>query len=362
MRPFTQNDPWPLAARRSRPCSSSASPRSCSPRGATSAPACSPRATSSPLRPFGLGSPLGLATRLELPVLAAWCAGAARGRVRVRHHRQGDDRRGAGVAQRHARQVRRAGQLREPVLRRRVPARRHRGRAAPRRPDRRGVRRGDVGPAACTCSPSRPAAPRCSAAGSCSCGAGIVVGGSARRGSRRGSARATQGVDLRLGTMVGAGLNVVPTALVALGIGAVVLAVRTAAAAAAGVRRRRSGRCVVDLLGLDGLGPRAGSSTSRCSTTWRWRRPRTPTREPSRSRSSWRSRSARWRRCSSVVATCSPLSERRERAGVLEGANGAGLPGRGRRVAAGLSGWAKALWRGDFRPYAVIGPRPKLDT
>ena len=29
-----------------------------------------------PPRAFGLGSPLGMATRLELPVLGAWCAGS----------------------------------------------------------------------------------------------------------------------------------------------------------------------------------------------------------------------------------------------------------------------------------------------
>ena len=43
----------------------------------------------------------------------------------------------------------------------------------------------------------------------------------------------SQGVDVAFGSMLGAGLNVVPTALLVLGIGAVVLAVVPRAAAAA---------------------------------------------------------------------------------------------------------------------------------
>ena len=54
--------------------------------------------------------------------------------------------------------------------------------------------------------------------------AGVLAGFGAWVGA------ASQGVDLSLATMLGAGLNVVPTALVVLGVGAVVLAVAPRAA------------------------------------------------------------------------------------------------------------------------------------
>ena len=62
-----------------------------------------------PPRRFGLGSPWGLAVRLELPVLVRLVRRGGRRGLRVRDHREGGDRRRALLHQRHARQVRRAG-------------------------------------------------------------------------------------------------------------------------------------------------------------------------------------------------------------------------------------------------------------
>ena len=61
-------------------------------------------------------------------------------------------------------------------------------------------------------------------------GAVVAAGLLAGLGAWLGAA--SQGVDLRLATLLGAGLNVVPTALVVLGAGAVVLAAAPRAAAA----------------------------------------------------------------------------------------------------------------------------------
>ena len=235
MRPFTGNDRRPLVSPASRPWSCSCARGHLAGRSARRRrPACSRPAMSRRLRPFGLGSPLGLAARLELPVLVAWCAGALAAGILVRHHRQGRDGVGAGVGRRHPRQVRRAGQLRQAVLRRRVPARRDGGRAAPREPGRRGGRGGDSRGAWCTCC-VRPASRR---------DAGSVVGSRSRRGRSwrprrspgRGMARRGDPGRRRRPRRAcwARASNVVPTALVALGIGAVMLALAPRAA----VRRR----------------------------------------------------------------------------------------------------------------------------
>ena len=61
-----------------------------------------------PPRRFGLGSPFGLAVRLELPVLVAWCVGAAGAGFAFGIIAEGGDRQRALLHERHARQVRRA--------------------------------------------------------------------------------------------------------------------------------------------------------------------------------------------------------------------------------------------------------------
>ena len=70
---------------------------------------------------------------------------------------------------------------------------------------------------------------------------GLLAGFGAWLGAR------SQGIDLGLTTLLGAGLNVVPTALVALGIGALVLAIAPRAAAAT-VYSVVSWSLIVDLL------------------------------------------------------------------------------------------------------------------
>ena len=273
MRPFTAERPAGRSCPRRRAVLVlGAAAVACWPRGATSATACSRRVTSPPLRPFGLGSVIGLAARLELPGPRRLVRRGGGDGVRVRHHRQGDDRgacptslddtldkfgvQGAFVTQYFgvafllvatvvallpAGQVGAAGE--EETSGRLVHVL-----AAPYRPSEL-VR--------------RPARAR---------GGGVVVAGLlAGLGAWLGAA--SQGVDLGFATMLGAGLNVVPTALVVLGIGAVVLASRPRAArprlrVVGVVAARRPA-------GLDGRGPAAGSSTCRCSTTWRWRPPNT---------------------------------------------------------------------------------------
>ena len=147
---------------------------------------------------------LRLAARLELPVLVAWCVGTRRAGLALRHHRQGGDRSGARVDERHARQVRRAGHVPAPVPRRRVPAR--------RRPSSRCLPASQIGAAAeeetsgrlvnLLAQPTRRAAwfagrlgiARRPQSSSPACSPGSRV---ARRQS--------QGVDLGFGTMLGAG-------------------------------------------------------------------------------------------------------------------------------------------------------------
>lgn len=228
IQPFTQNDPWPLlpAAVTVAALGAVAALLS-SRRDAGSSVFASADVT--PLRPFGLGSPLGLAARLDLPVLVAWCVGAgatglafgfiakiATGSI-PESMSSTLDKFGAqgsfveqyfGVAFLLAATVvalLAAGQLgaasEEETTGRLVHLL-----AGP-------VRRvawfgGRIGLAA----------------------AGIVVAG-LLAGVGAWAGAASQGVDLGFATLAGAGLNVVPTALVALGIGAVVLALAPRAAA-----------------------------------------------------------------------------------------------------------------------------------
>ncbi len=236
MRPFTENDPWPLRRRaRDRRCSCWRRGRRSLRRAATSATACSRRATSRRLRPFGLGSPFGLA-----------CPARAAGPRRV---------------------VRRA--LRPPGLLFGIIA---------KVDDRLGARSRSATPSTSSACRARfvnqylgvafllvatvvallPAGQIGAASDEETSGrlvhvlvatdpprrrwfAGrLALGGRGRR--RAGVARRARRVARRdepgrrpraSASMLGAGLNVVPTALVALGIGAVVLAVAPRAAATA---------------------------------------------------------------------------------------------------------------------------------
>ena len=162
-----------------------------------------------PVRRFGLGSPWGLAVRLELPVLVGRlcrAAGAGFGFGIIAKVATGNVPSSISA---HARQVRCPGQLPGAVPRRRLPADRHGDRAPAGQPDRRRGRRGDL-------RATRPAPG----------GAGPPRAGAhpprarRRRRRRRGPAAGlgvwagaeTQGVRIGLDTMIGAALNVVPTA------------------------------------------------------------------------------------------------------------------------------------------------------
>lgn len=230
MRPFTSNDLWPLlpaaltVAGLSIAAIAMASRRDCG------AGVVSPRDVA-PARPFGLASPLGLATRLEVPVLAAWCAGAAFAGL------------GLGIVAKIATGTSMPGSVPDMLGKFRVRGplvdqylgiaflliatvvallptsllaeaadEELSGRLVnvlARPPRRSAVFAGRIGLA----------------------GGGVVIAGLLAGFATWLGAR-SQGVDTGLWSTTMAGLNVVPTALLALGIGALVLAVAPRAAAA----------------------------------------------------------------------------------------------------------------------------------
>jgi polyether ionophore transport system permease protein len=186
------------------------------------------RSVASP-RPRGLGSVLGLSARLEAPVLGAWCAGAlvagvvfgiiARITANQLPASLGDALHGFGVQGSFTNQYLGAAFLFVATIVALLAA-------------------GQVGAAAGEESSGRLAlllvqpmrrgswfAGRLLLATATIVVAGALAGLGAWLGAR------SQGIDLDAVTMIGAGLNVVPTALVALGIGAVVLAIAPRAAA-----------------------------------------------------------------------------------------------------------------------------------
>ncbi len=244
MRPFTQNDPWPLVPAAAATVGLCIAAVMLASRRDAGTGVLASRDVS-PLRPFGLGSPFGLATRLELPVIAAWCAGAAAagfafgiivkvttGAVPASLNNTLEK---FGVKGTFANQYFGVAFLLVAAIVALLPA-------------------GQVGAASdeetsgrmlhALAQPTSRAAlfgGRLVLSGLGITASGLLAGLSAWLGAK------SQGVDLDLTTMVGAGLNVVPTALVALGIGATLLAVAPRRAAAAYVVV--VGSLLVDLLG-----------------------------------------------------------------------------------------------------------------
>lgn len=230
VQPFTDNDAWPLLPALVTVVVLGALAVELSSRRDAGSSVLATRDVSD-VRTFGLGSPLGLAVRLDLPILAAWCLGAgatglafgliakvATGAVPAS---LGDtlDRFGAegsfvdqyfGVAFLLVATVVAligAGQV---------------GAASDEESSGRLVH--------LLAGPVRRATWFSGRLGLAA--AGIVVAGLlAGLGAWAGAA--TQGAGLGLVELLGAGLNVVPTALVVLGLGAVVLAIAPRAAAAA---------------------------------------------------------------------------------------------------------------------------------
>jgi polyether ionophore transport system permease protein len=222
MRPFTENNLWPLV-----------------PAIATTAVLCIAAATLAarrdvgggvltsrdvaPARTFGLGSPLGLATRLELPVLIAWCIGAAAAAFAfgiIANVVAGsvpesfaDALEKFGVHGSFVDQYVGVAFLFVATVVALLPA-------------------GQLGAAAEEETSGRlvhqlaqPARRRAFFGGRIALGVGGIVVASVLAGGAAWAGAKTQGLDLGAGSMLRAGLNVVPTALVVLGIGALTLAV-----------------------------------------------------------------------------------------------------------------------------------------
>jgi ABC-2 type transport system permease protein len=206
-----------------------------------------------PARSFGLGSPLGLATRLELPVLVAWCVGAlatglsmgiiakvATGNVPSSVSDLLDK---FGTRGTFLKQFFGVAFLFVATVVGLLPASQV-GSAADEETSSRLVN--------VLVQPTRRAVllgGRLALAAAAVVVAGLLAGLACWAGA------AAQGVDLGFGTMVGAGLNVVPTALLVLAIGAVALAVMPRAAAPT-VYAVVIGSLIIDLVSslVSGLG------------------------------------------------------------------------------------------------------------
>jgi ABC-2 type transport system permease protein len=181
-------------------------------------------------RRFGLGSPLGLVVRLETPVLIAWVVGAAAAAFAlgiIAKIASGsipasltDTLEKFGVQGAFVKQYFGVAFLLVATLVALLPASQI-GAGSQEETSGRLVQ-----------LLSRPAhrgsvlAGRLALAGVAIIGTGIVAGLAAWLGAR------TQGVDLGLASMLGAGLNVVPTALLVLGIGGIALGLAPRAASA----------------------------------------------------------------------------------------------------------------------------------
>ena len=227
VRPFTANDPWPLLPAVAATVVLGVAAAVLASRRDAGDGVLASRDVS-PLRPFGLRSPFGLAARLELPLIGAWCAGAAGAAFALGIVAKvttgtvpgslGDTLDRFGVEGSFADQYLGVAFLLVATLVALLPA-------------------GQIGAAVdeeasgrlvhLLARPTRPATllgGRLLLASGGIVAAGLLAGLMVWLGAR------TQGVDLDLSTMVEAGLNVVPTALVGLGIGAVALSMAPRAA------------------------------------------------------------------------------------------------------------------------------------
>jgi ABC-2 type transport system permease protein len=182
-------------------------------------------------RAFGLSSPFGIAARLELPVLIGWCAGAAASGLVLGVISElttaklptsiGDTLDRFGVHGTFSSQYFGVAFLLVATVVALLPA----GQVGAMSDEQTSGRLALV-----LASPARRTtwfAGRLVLAAAAIIVAGLLAGLAAWVGA------AVQGIGLELGTMIGAGLNVVPTALVALGIGAVMAGVAPRAASAA---------------------------------------------------------------------------------------------------------------------------------
>jgi len=244
-RPLTQNDPWPLLPAAATVIGLCVVGAVLASRRDTGDGVLASRDVS-PLRPFGLGSPFGLAARLELPVLGAWCAGAAAAgfafgiiaklTTTTAPGSLGETLGKFGVEGSFANQYFGVAFLLVATIVALLPA-------------------GQIGAAFEEETSGRlehllvrPTRRAMLLGGRLVLGSAGIVGAAVLAGLAAWFGAKTQGVDLALRTLVGAGLNVVPTALVALGIGALTLSVAPRAAVRS-VYGIVLGSLLVDLLG-----------------------------------------------------------------------------------------------------------------
>ena len=184
-----------------------------------------------PLRPFGLASPLALAARLELPVLIAWCVGAAATAFSfgmIAKIATGDvpdsisntlDK--FGVQGDFANQYVGVVFLLVATVVALLPA----GQIGSAAEDETSGRLVHV-----LVQPSRRSSLLLGRLTIC---VGGIAAASLLSGFAVWVGAKSQGIDLDLASMIGAGLNVVPTALVAMGVGAVTASIAPRAAARA---------------------------------------------------------------------------------------------------------------------------------
>lgn len=197
-------------------------------------------------RSFGLRSPVRLAARLELPSLIAWCAGAVATGLclgiiaTVTKAKIPESMGGAlekfGVQGSFAYQYLSIAFLMVATVVALVPA----GQLGAAAEEEQSGRLAHL--------LSQPVHRTAWFVGRLALTAGVVVVASVLAGFATWVGAASQGIDVALAPMLGAGLNVIPSALVALGVGAVVLAV-TPRAAAASVYLLVAWSLVVDILG-----------------------------------------------------------------------------------------------------------------
>jgi ABC-2 type transport system permease protein len=229
VRPFTRDDFWPLLPAVITVIALTGAAIAIASRRDLGEGVISGRDVST-VRPHGLGSSVGMAARLELPVLVAWCVGAAAAGAVLGVIAKitttklpaslSDTLHRFGVSGSFVDQFLGVAFFLTAIIVALIPASQL-GAAATEelsgrvvheltRSTRRAVWLGGRLLVAC---------------------AGIAVAAFAS-GLLTWLGARSQGIDLGLGRLVGAGLNVIPTALVALGLGAVVLAVYPRAAAA----------------------------------------------------------------------------------------------------------------------------------
>ena len=224
MRPFTENNPWPLLPAAATTLGLVPGRGGARGRDATRGVVSSPRMMWPRRGRSACVLPLGLATRLELPVLVAWCAGAAASAFAFGIIAKvvagsvpesfADNLKRFGVHGSFVHQYVGVAFLFVATVIALLPAGQL-GAAADEETSGRLVHV-LAQPTSTSSVVRRSDRARASAASSSRASlAGLATWAGAK----------TQGVDLGAGTMVRAGLNVVPTALIVLGVGAVTLAI-----------------------------------------------------------------------------------------------------------------------------------------